>query len=346
MNLRAPGAGLALAAALAVSLAHAAGFQDPLDMPAAKTGIAAQGLLNALARAGDRLVAVGQRGHVVVSGDAGKTWSQVAVPISSDLVAVHFPTATQGWAVGHDGVVLASGDGGQSWTKQLDGRSAGQLMAKHYAAAEPRLAEEAKRYAEQGPDKPFLDVWFESGNTGYVVGAFNLIFRTDDGGKTWQPWFDRTDNPKALHLYAIRAVGEDLFIVGEQGLVLKLDRKAGRFNALPTPYKGTFFGITGQAGAVLAYGLRGNVFRSTDGGANWAKVETALQLSLTGSAVTEDGRILLVSQAGNVLASSDGGASFKPLALERSVPSSALLPAGNTAMVIAGARGVHLLSVK
>jgi photosystem II stability/assembly factor-like uncharacterized protein len=259
---------------------------------------------------------------------------------------VHFASATKGWAVGHDGVVLASVDGGQSWSKQLDGRSAGQSMAKHYAAAEPRLAEEAKRYAEQGPDKPFLDVWFENEHIGYVVGAFNLIFRTDDGGKTWLPWFDKVDNPKALHLYAIRSVGEDLFIVGEQGLVLKLDRKAGRFTALPTPYKGTFFGITGQAGAVLVYGLRGNVFRSTDGGANWAKVETGLQLSLTGSTVTEDGRILLVSQAGHVLASSDGGASFKPLALERAVPSSALLPAGKDAVVIAGARGVHLLTVK
>ena len=65
------------------------------------------------------------------------------------------------------------------------------------------------------------------------------MLRTADGGTTWQPLLHATDNPKALHLYAVRRVGGELYIVGEQGLVLKLDRDGGRFVALTLPYKGS-----------------------------------------------------------------------------------------------------------
>ena len=92
------------------------------------------------------------------------------------------------------------------------------------------LLDEAKRFAAEGADKPFLDVWFDDENVGYVVGVFNLVFRTDDGGKHWVPWFDRTDNPKRYHLYAVRRVGDDLYAAGEQGIVLKLDAEGA---ALP-----------------------------------------------------------------------------------------------------------------
>ena len=43
--------------------------------------------------AGDRVMAVGQRGHVLYSDDAGGAGQQAEVPVSSDLVAVSFPSA-------------------------------------------------------------------------------------------------------------------------------------------------------------------------------------------------------------------------------------------------------------
>jgi photosystem II stability/assembly factor-like uncharacterized protein len=42
------------------------------------------------ARAGERLVAVGQRGHILYSDDSGNAWQQAAVPVSADLNAVSF----------------------------------------------------------------------------------------------------------------------------------------------------------------------------------------------------------------------------------------------------------------
>src|SRR5574337_2060456 len=112
----------------------AAGYQDVIDTPARESTLASKALLNGLASAGERVVAVGQRGHIIYSDDAGKSWQQAKVPVSSDLVAVSFPTPEQGWAVGHDGVVLHSSDAGATWTKQLDGRALGSMMAAYYKA--------------------------------------------------------------------------------------------------------------------------------------------------------------------------------------------------------------------
>ena len=138
-------------------------------------------------------------------------------------------------------------------------------------AAEPAsedakaLLAEAKRYKEQGADKPFLDVWFADAQHGYAVGAYNLIFRTDDGGKTWEPWFDRTDNPKFFNLYAIRPAAGELFIAGEGGLVLKLDAAAQRFRALDGALQRQLLRRRRRREQrSLVFGLRGNVYRSDD----------------------------------------------------------------------------------
>lgn len=327
-------------------------WQDVLDTPAVKSPLASRALLNGLAKAGPRIVAVGQRGHVLQSEDGGKSWQQADVPVSSDLVAVSFANDSTGWAVGHDGVVLRTTNGGATWVKQLDGRVAGAAMVDYYTreaagvfASDPKrgaaMLEEAKRFAAQGADNPLLDVWFENDKSGFVVGAFGLILRTNDGGASWEPWLHATDNPKALHLYSVRAVGADVWIAGEQGLLLKLDPQAKKFNAVELPYKGTLFGVVGNPRAVLVHGLRGTLLRSTDGGRSWQPVDTGLQVGLTASTIDSEGRIFIVSQAGHVLVSRDDGASFKPVRVERPIPAAAVLAAARDAVVVAGPRGVQ-----
>jgi len=344
---------LACAAAWGTQAAADKGWRDVLDTPAARSALASRALLNGLARAGDRIVAVGQRGHIVYSDDAGKSWRQAEVPVSSDLVAVSFPTASDGWAVGHDGVVLHSKDGGQSWTTQLDGRRLGQLMFEYYsrsAAAltdDPKraalLIEEAKRFQAQGAENPFLDVWFRDANNGYIVGAFGLVFRTVDGGASWEPLLHAVENPKGQHLYAVRGIGSDVYIAGEQGLLLKLAQGDTTFRALELPYKGTLFGVTGSGQTVIAHGLRGTVLRSTDGGHQWQQVPTGLQVGLTASTRDSDGRLLIVSQAGHILASRDDGASFKPVPVAGALPAAAVTVAAQGTLIVAGPRGVQPL---
>ena len=91
---------VALVLTLPLAAFAAASYRDVLDTPARDSAFAAKSLLNGVANAGQRIVAVGQRGHIVLSDDGGKTWTQAKVPVSSDLVAVYFPTPAKGWAVG------------------------------------------------------------------------------------------------------------------------------------------------------------------------------------------------------------------------------------------------------
>lgn len=328
------------------------GFIAPMDSPAMPSALALDAPLNALARAGTRLVAAGQRGHVLYSDD-GKAWTQAQVPASADLTALSFPSASHGWAVGHEGVVLHSGDGGQTWHKQLDGRQIAELLVRRYGhPTDPddpqaqRLKQDAELFAAQGADKPLLDVWFEDERNGFVIGAFNLILRTEDGGQSWTPWLDRIDNPRAMHLYGLRPAGGTLYIVGEQGLVLALDRASQRFERLVLPYEGTLFGVLGDAGLLLVYGLRGNVWRSLDGGTQWSKVDTGIDAGITAGTVADDGSLVLVSQAGQVLRSSDRGASFSRVKVDRLAANFAVAPASGAAVALAGLGGVRVQTLQ
>lgn len=346
---------LALGATLALmqGFAQAANYVDVLDLPARPSALAVHSPLLDTARAGERLVAVGQRGHILYSDDDGKHWQQASVPVSADLNAVYFPSARQGWAVGNDGLVLHSNDAGATWSKQLDGREIGALLLKHYdalASAEPaseqwvQLASEGQRLIEDGADKPLLDVWFANDKIGYVVGVFNLILRTEDGGQHWTPFQDRTDNPQGFHLNAIASTGDALYIAAEQGLLLKWDDAQQRFLALQAPYQGSFFGVVGKPGEVLAYGLRGHVFRSTDGGSSWNSLNTGLQVSLTAATVGADGRYRLFTQAGHMLVSQADGAQLQLVAQQSQSPVAGAIMAGDGSLVLVGSRGARLLS--
>lgn len=353
MNRYAPWA-LVLAAALAGTHgpARAAEYVDVLDLPARPSALAVQSPLRDVAEAGERLIAVGPRGHIVYSDNQGQDWRQASVPVSADLNAVTFPTALEGWAVGNDGVVLHSRDGGASWRRQLDGRQIGALMVAHYQALStahpqdenwPRFAAEGQRLVEEGADKPLLGVWFADARHGYVVGVFNLILRTDDGGESWVPMQDRTDNPQGLHLNAIRAVGDELYIAGEQGLLLKWQAGQQRFAALPSPYEGTWFGVLGKPGEVLAYGLRGHVARSRDGGQSWTKLGTDVTQSITAASLDSHGDYWLFSQGGQVLRSRDGGQRFAVQPQVPPAPVAGALQTRGHGTVLVGERGVRVL---
>ncbi|MDX9975317.1 MAG: YCF48-related protein [FCB group bacterium] len=312
-------------AALTLSLVqvvpgHAANeFADPLDSPARMTGRLEQSPVFGLARVdGSRLVGVGPRGHILVSVDAGATWKQVPSPVSTDLLAVSFPTAETGWVVGHDGVVLQSSDGGASWKKVFDGRTLGSMMVAHYAKLasvrnDPDLAlalKDAQAMASEGPTKPFLDVWFRNAREGWLIGQFNLILHTRDGGATWEPWMERTENPERYSLHAMSGVGDDVYIAGELGLVLKLSPDGARFDRVETPYPGSWFGLLGQGSDVVTFGLRGNAWRSRDEGRTWSQLPTGVTSAINAGIGLSDGRVLLVSQRGQILISDVAGDDF------------------------------------
>lgn len=315
---------MAVGTALAIGAAQqtlSAALPEPLDTPTVPSDFARKGMASGIARHENSLVAVGPRGLILVSSDGSTTWKQVASPVSTDLVSVKFTDAKTVWAVGHDAVALRSTDAGMSWKKMLDGRSVYALMRDHYATQAKngdevaiQMQAEVERSVAQSASKnvlpaPFLDVWFTDANEGYLVGAFGLILHTADGGKQWEPWVERLDNERRFHLYAVTGEGAQAYISGEQGLLLRLDAKAGRFVKVVTPYAGTYFGVDVHGERLTAFGLRGNVFSRASDAAPWNKIETGVDANIVAALELGAGQRMLVSQAGHVLAVSADGLS-------------------------------------
>lgn len=289
-------------AALSVPVDHA------LNRPAVHSQRASQSTLLGIAQAGKRLVAVGERGIVVVSDDDAVKWHQVTAPVSVTLTAVRFADEKHGYAVGHSGTVLATADGGETWTRVLEGRKAAQIaLAAAQASGNSTALRDAQRLVNDGPDKPLLDLLVLDARRVIVIGAYGMAYFTTDGGQNWTSWSDRLGNPRSLHLYAIRSHSEHILVCGEQGLV-RLSNDGGQtFATIKSPYEGSFFTAElVSADDIVLAGLRGNMLRSLDGGATWKQTTASDGASITGSARRADGSLVLVNQAGMVLGERNG----------------------------------------
>lgn len=350
----------ALLAAL-LGPAQALAGVDLLALPALKSARADKSMLLNLAWAGQRLLAVGERGIVVYSDNGGKDWVQADVPASVTLTAVHFPSPLRGWAVGHDGIILTSGDGGKSWTRQFDGNQANALILEaaqqrlqraRTAAPDPAVIrrledglEDAKAATQFGPSRPLFDVWFASEAVGYAVGSFGQAFRTGDGGRHWALAGVEAVNPDGLHINAVSGqAGGAVLLAAEAGQVFRLGAGADAWQRLDTGYAGQLFGVRAWrdkdgVAILLAYGFGGKVFRSSDEGRHWRAIPTPTQKSLTASVLLADGTLYLAAADGRLLKSGDGGLSFSAgPAAANSVSAMTWAAAGRT-LILAGAGG-------
>jgi len=319
---------LATALSLFGAVAWPTAVQAASDTPAAavfaiESPKAAKGLMIDVVHAGKRLVAVGDRGHILYSDDQGATWAQAKVPTRQLLTAVFFVDDKHGWAVGHDAQILASTDGGATWTQQ---------------------------YQDLKREAPLLDVWFKDASHGLAVGAYGALLETNDGGNTWEDVSDRLDNEDQFHLNAIAAIKDSgLFIVGEQGSMFRSSDDGQTWEKLEGPYEGSLFGVIGtaQPQTLLAYGLRGNLYRSTDFGSTWEQVELkaargALEFGLSGATLLEDGSLVVVGNGGSVVVSHDDGQTFSVFNRPDRISLSAVTAAGNGNLILAGQGGVRV----
>lgn len=343
---------------------------DIIETPARQTDLAPTKLLNDATRVGDRIVAVGERGHIIYSDDGGQTWEQAKVPVSVTLTAVDFGSETHGWAVGHSGVVLHTADAGENWTLQLTGIDAAKLAIAsketQIAAMEERIEEAPESEKgdlewalddvfftmeniqsdmDIGPVNPLLGVWFEDDQHGFVVGAYGMVLRTEDGGDSWADWAPKIKNAQSFHLNNIAPIaGGALVIVGEAGQIHVSDDNGDTWTRRESPYPGSLFGVTGtgKVNEILAFGLRGNMLFSPDLGMTWRMVPNSAGATLNSGFVADDGRITLVGNGGVVLMSSDGAESFGDHFRSNREGIMSVVPVSDTHLLIVGEGGVTL----
>lgn len=318
-----------------------------LDQPALISPKAQGAALLAVTRAGSRLVAVGERGIVLLSDDHGQRWRQAQVPVQCTLTCVSFANAQHGWAAGHAGVILHSRDGGEHWQRQLDGQAAAQAqLSAALASGQEGAVNDARQAVAEGADKPFFDLAFLDEQRGFAVGAYNMLFGTEDGGRHWVSQGLRLPNPGKLHLYGLQALGSTLVAVGEQGLVMRGEAFGHQaFEAVPSPYKGSFFGLLRNTDqSLVAYGLRGSAFLSPDSGRHWQRLDSQLSTSLGAGVALDAGRFMLGSQAGELRLGQGTEAALKA-APGDPLPLTGLALAADGSLIAASLRGMRRLGV-
>jgi photosystem II stability/assembly factor-like uncharacterized protein len=233
-----------------------------------------------ITRAGDRLVAVGERGFALLSDDGGKSWQAKETPVTRTLTGVAFRDAKVGVAVGHGGSFIRTEDGGDKWT---------QVPVPE---AEP---------------ESLLGVVSLGGDRFAAYGAFGMYFDSADAGRTWVRRTVLSEDFQ-WHISEVVPVDSTLLMVAESGTLARSDDGGTTWTAITSPYVGSYFGaLVTPDGAILAFGMRGNVWRSTDLGATWQQVPLNTTASLNGGRVLSDGRILLVGNSGLLAVSNDGG---------------------------------------
>lgn len=274
-------------------------------------------LVNGLAQQGNRLIAAGELGHILVADSPDGPWREAKVEPQrgSMLTRAAFIGDKLALAVGHDGWILRSTDAGESWQEAA--------------------------FDEARPD-PLLGIAGPYDGKVFAFGAFGLFMTSDDQGQTWQstplnvaeeggakkpepaadpdadPFanFSAQDSQADRHLNAMTRLPDGaLVLVGERGLVLQSRDLGASWKPLGNPgYEGSFFGVLALAGGpgvrVLAYGMRGNAFYTDDLGKTWTKAETPRMASLFSGIVLKGGDIVLVGDNNTILLSQDRGAHF------------------------------------
>jgi len=304
--------------AAVLALGPAAGWAVTVEEEAAiMAPLASRSLLLDVAAGGDRLVAVGERGHILVSTDGGEAWRQVEVPTRTMLTAVFFHDGKLGWAVGHDALILRSTDGGETWRQVHHDPEAGG---------------------------PLFDVYFTDDKRGFAIGAYGLFLESRNGGESWERRAI-SDGDAHLHHLARSATGR-LYLAAERGVVFRSDDGGERWTELPSPYQGSLFGSLPLAGEnLLLFGLRGHAFLSGDAGRTWRSVATGVDAMLTSACRLADGRIVVGGLAGVVLVSDDEGRSFSLQEQRDRLGISAAIPAPGGGIVLSGEFGVRKMTL-
>ena len=290
---RRPGVSLLGRAFVGAILLSVAGFvmsEQSLQMPVMKSELVSHILLTDSIHSGERFFAPGLYGNIISSSD-GINWQQSNSPTQSLLTTIFFIDDKEGWVGGHDTLILHTIDGGENWEIQYEDPITGGDIPK-----------------------PILDIVFKDKNNGYAIGAYGLMLTTSDGGDNWEVVDTSTGlydlleskemepepNFNSMILYK-----DKLFMVGELGTILTFDDTAegdDRWQVIDSPYTGSFFGVKElKTGELFIYGLRGNLYRSSDGAQSWDKIETGTIANIFDCVETADGTLIFAGASGTIL---------------------------------------------
>ncbi len=231
--------------------------------------------------------AVGALGTLLITTDAGSTWSVGTSGTSEALQSVWFTSSATGWTAGANGTLMKTTNGGASWTRQT----------------------------QLGVSTNLTCVRFVDANHGWVVGASGLVARTSDGGTTWTH-----TNLFGTALQSVSFVdASNGWVVGVNGKVLAShDGGASWFDVSLPISSQTLASVWATNGRVTcAVGTSGTIARSyrTADSLAWTSASTGANYTLNGVCMADSLLGWAVggnSGTGTVLVTTNAGQTWTP----------------------------------
>jgi photosystem II stability/assembly factor-like uncharacterized protein len=230
------------------------------------------------------------------------------------LASIYFVSPARGWVAGYAGRIQRTDDGGRTWKTQRIER-VGEVLNSIFFIDEMR---------------------------GWAVGAAGsggVIFRTSNGGESWEP----VETGRVESFWAVRfATADRGWIVGEEGLILATEDGGKTWIPQMSGTSRSLYGLAVVSrGRLVATGEAGTILLSEDG-SSWREVESGTRETL--NAVAAEGQVLwAVGSRGATVGSGDGGntwAAAEPLSPRDLMAVDLIGPAQGVAV---GQRGVTQL---
>ena len=275
--------------------------------------------------------AVGATGTIVVTNDAGTTWTTQSSGTRNNLNGLSCTSTSRCVAVGNkagagtNGVILKSADGGATWVTQNSG-TANNLMA--VSCADPdtcwavgqngsvlKTANGGSTWAPQtsGTTAQLNGISCPSTTTCFAVGNKDgkgtdaEILATTDGGATWTEQVSVTTN----NLNEVDCVSANLCrAVGQAGTILAT---ADGGSTWTTQVSGTTQALNSVACAGLTScrvaGAAGTV-RASEDGSTWSAQASGKTTALNAVTCADATTCRIVGGTGTIIATTDGGSSW------------------------------------
>jgi photosystem II stability/assembly factor-like uncharacterized protein len=287
------------------------------------------------------LYAAGRQGRFAKSFDFGESWSNIA-GAGYLLGDIQFTNEKHGYISASFGKLGKSVDGGENWVFFEVEHSFREICFLNDSlgfALEPtnpeynaisskelyKTEDGGKNWdllsvqAEDVSRVKMLDLFFLDENTGYIVGEYNLILKTSDGGLTWKLMF--SSNDYFLHFQSILFLNESVgyALAGgdwSKGIVFKtIDGGENWMDVYesedPDQRLQSFHFCDQDVGYVV--GNEGIILSTYDGGNTWVVQHSNSLSDLTSVLVLDQKNTIIAGEKGTLMATDDGGKSWHQL---------------------------------
>jgi photosystem II stability/assembly factor-like uncharacterized protein len=233
----------------------------------------------------------GDKGYLASTADSGQTWTQYPLNTREDINEIYFRNDDNGYLVAGK-LMFSTRDGGQTWQPIRIFRDA------DFTKGQPEFL--SIRFADKKRGLVLGSVLNQAGN---VIDS--LVFRTEDGGETWQ----RIPVPTKKELIHADFNGKSqVWAVGDDGVILHSEDGGLNWRNQSSGTNKPLYNVdfrSDDEGFVV--GKTGTILRTENGGSTWETVSTGFRETFLRVDFADDKNGWIVGYSGSILRSVDRG---------------------------------------